>query len=124
MLNKKRKIMSKIKIWHNPRCTKSREALSQLEENGCEIEVIKYLDSKLTVEEMKSLLKMLEMSARELMRTTEAVYKELGLKDVTDEEALISAMVENPKLIQRPILIKGSKAIIGRPASVIAEFIN
>ncbi|MBT5935878.1 arsenate reductase (glutaredoxin) [Sulfurimonas sp.] len=116
--------MNKIKIWHNPRCTKSREAVSLLEENGCEPEIVKYLDNKLTNEEMKSLLKMLDMSARELMRTAEAVYKELGLKDVPDEEALINAMVENPKLIQRPILIKGSKAIIGRPASVIAEFIK
>lgn len=116
--------MSKITIWHNPRCTKSREAVSMLEENSCEAEVVKYLDNELTVSEMKSLLKMLDMNARELMRTGEAVYKELGLKDVSDEEALIGAMVENPKLIQRPILIKGSKAIIGRPSSVIADFIN
>lgn len=116
--------MNKIKIWHNPRCTKSREAVSLLEENGCESEIVKYLDNKLTITEMKSLLKMLDMSARELMRTGEAVYKELGLKDISDEEVLINAMVENPKLIQRPILIKGSKAIIGRPASVIADFIN
>lgn len=67
---------------------------------------------------------MLEMGARELMRTGEDIYKELGLKDVLDEEVLIKAMVQNPKLIQRPILIKGSKAIIGRPASVIVDFIN
>ncbi len=116
--------MSKIKIWHNPRCTKSREALSILEENSCEVEVVKYLDNELTVTEISSLLKMLNMDARELMRTTEAVYKELGLKNVSDEAALIKAMVENPKLIQRPILIKDSKAIIGRPASVVADFIN
>ena len=116
--------MSKIKIWHNPRCTKSREAVSILEENSCETEIIKYLDNELTVTEISSLLKMLNMDARGLMRTTEAVYKELGLKDISDEETLIKAMVDNPKLIQRPVLIKDSKAIIGRPASVIADFIN
>ena len=116
--------MSKIKIWHNPRCSKSREAVNLLEENGCDSEVIKYLDNTLTMEEMKSLLKMLNMGARELMRTTEAVYKELGLKDISDEDRLIQAMIENPKLIQRPIIIKDSKAIIGRPSSLIPEFIN
>lgn len=116
--------MSKIKIWHNPRCTKSREALKTVEESSCEVEVVKYLDNELTISEIKSLLEMLEMGARELMRTGEDIYKELGLKDVLDEEVLIKAMVQNPKLIQRPILIKGSKAIIGRPASVIVDFIN
>ncbi|RUM66007.1 MAG: arsenate reductase (glutaredoxin), partial [Sulfurospirillum sp.] len=78
--------MSKIQIWHNPRCSKSRAALKVLEENGIEPEVVKYLDVPHTKEEIKNLLKMLGLkSARELMRTKEAIYKELGLKDVTDE---------------------------------------
>ncbi len=67
---------------------------------------------------------MLGISARELMRVTEAIYKELNLKEETDENKLIEAMANNPKLIQRPILFKNTKAIIGRPASVIAEFLN
>ncbi|PHQ56183.1 MAG: arsenate reductase (glutaredoxin) [Sulfurimonas sp.] len=115
----------KITIWHNPRCTKSREAVTVVEADKCESEVVKYLDETLTMETMKKTLKMLGFeSAREWMRTTEAVYEELDLKNVTDEEALIKAMIQNPKLIQRPVLIKGDKAIIGRPASAITDFLN
>lgn len=116
--------MKNIKIWHNPRCSKSREAMSILEENNCESEVIKYLDVKPSVEEIKTVLKMLNLSARELMRTKEDIYKELHLKDEADEEKLIEAMATHQKLIERPIIIKGDKAIIGRPTSKIAEFLN
>jgi len=116
--------MKEITIWHNPRCSKSREAMSILEENACSSEVVKYLDTKPTVLEIKSVLGMLGMSARELMRTKEEIYKELNLKDETDEEKLIQAMSEHQKLIERPILIKGNSAIIGRPTSKIAAFIN
>jgi len=115
----------KITIWHNPRCSKSREAVSIVEESACETEVVKYLDEKITQETITKMLKMLGFqSAREWMRTTEAVYKELDLKNVTDEDALIEAMIQNPKLIQRPVLVKGKKAIIGRPAETILEFIK
>ena len=113
-----------VKVWHNPRCGKSREAVKTLEELHIDAEVIKYLDTSLDVNKIKSILKMLGISARELMRTTEAIYKELNLKNEEDEEKLIEAMVQNPKLIQRPIVIKGSKAIIARPASLIADFLN
>ena len=113
-----------IKVWHNPRCSKSREALKVLEELHIDAEVIKYLESSLDVNEIKSILEMLGLSARELMRTTEAVYKELDLKNEENEEKLMEAMVQNPKLIQRPIVFKGSKAIIARPASLIADFLN
>ncbi|MDF1883074.1 arsenate reductase (glutaredoxin) [Sulfurimonas sp. SAG-AH-194-C21] len=115
----------KITIWHNPRCSKSREAVSVVEADDCESEVVKYLDETLTMDTMKKMLSMLGFtSAREWMRTTEAVYKELDLKNVTDEDALIEAMIQNPKLIQRPVLIKGNKAIIGRPESAITDFLN
>jgi arsenate reductase len=117
--------MSKIQIWHNPRCSKSREALKVLEENGVDAEVIKYLDIPHTREEITKLLDMLGLnSARALMRTKEAVYKELGLKDVTDEEKLIDAMVSHPRLIERPIVIKEGKAVIGRPVEKVIELVK
>ncbi len=107
--------MAKVTIFHNPRCSKSRQALKLLEEKGAEVEVVKYLETPPSKEELKALLKMLGITARELMRTKEAIYKELGLKEVDDEERLIEAMVAHPKLIERPIVIKDGKAIIGRP---------
>jgi arsenate reductase len=116
--------MSKITLWHNPRCSKSRNAAALLEEKGVEAEVVKYLDTPPTKEEIKELLKMLGISARELMRTKESIYKELGLKDVEDEEKLIEAMAENPKLIERPIVIKDGKATIGRPIENIIELLD
>ena len=116
--------MSTTIIWHNPRCSKSREAISILEENKCENEVVKYLENPPNKEELKELLRMLGIQAKELMRTKEEIYKELNLKSVTDEDELINAMVQYPKLIERPVLIKDEKAIIGRPTSKILEFIG
>ncbi len=116
--------MSKLTIMHNPRCSKSREALKILEENGINAEVVKYLETPLTKEEIKELLKMLGLNARDLMRTKEEIYKELNLKNVEDEEKLIEAMAEHPRLIERPIVIKDAKAVIGRPPSKIVDFLN
>ena len=115
--------MGKITIYHNPRCSKSREALGLLEEQGADVEVVKYLDTPPSKEELKSLLKMLGISARELMRTKEVIYKELGLKEVEDEEKLIEAMVEHPRLIERPIVIKDGIAVIGRPPQKVIELL-
>jgi len=116
--------METIKIWHNPRCSKSRDSFKLLEEKGIDVEVVKYLEDVPTKEELTELLKMLSMTARELMRTKEAVYKELNLKDESSEEALIEAMVANPKLIERPIVIRGNKAVIGRPIEKVIELIG
>jgi len=116
--------MANVTIWHNPRCSKSRNAVALLDEQGVEAEVVKYLDTPPTKEEIVDVLKMLGLSARELIRTKEDIYKELGLKDVSDENALISAMVENPKLIERPIVIKDGKAAIGRPIENIVEILK
>ena len=116
--------MANVTIWHNPRCGKSRDGVKLLEEKGIDAEVVKYLDTPPTKEELAALLKMLGITARELMRTKEAIYKELNLKEVTDEDQLIEAMVNNPKLIERPIVIKEGKAAIGRPIENIVDLIQ
>jgi arsenate reductase len=111
-------------IWHNPKCSKSREALKLLEEKGTSAEVFKYLDTPPSHEEIVDLLQKLGISARELMRTKEDLYKELGLAKVTDEVKLIEALAEHPKLIERPILIDGNRAVIGRPVEKVIEFLG
>lgn len=116
--------MDKITIWHNPRCSKSRDSFKLLEEQGLEAEVVKYLDNVPTKEELKKMLEMLGMSsAQELMRKKEAIYKELNLKEETSEEVLLEAMIKNPKLIERPIVIKGNRAVIGRPIEKVIELL-
>lgn len=117
--------MEKVTIWHNPRCSKSRNSLALLEERGLEAKVVKYLDEVPTKEELKNILSMLGMSsARELMRTKETIYKELNLADEPSEEVLLDAMVANPKLIERPIVIKGNQAAIGRPIEKVIELLD
>lgn len=116
--------MQEITIWHNPKCSKSREAMEILQDNKCEAKVVKYLEEKPDAKKIKAILKMLGITPRELMRTKEDIYKELNLKDETNDEALIEAMAKHPKLIERPIIIKGNRAIIGRPVERIAEFLN
>ena len=116
--------MSKITIWHNPRCGKSRQGLALLEENNIDAEIVRYLDTPPSANEIKALLEKLGISARDLMRTKEAIYKELGLKSVDDEEKLIEAMADHPKLIERPVVIKGNKAVIGRPPEKVLDLLN
>lgn len=116
--------MSEVQIWHNPRCSKSREAMKLLEENGVEAEVVKYLDEELDEAMIKELLLKLDIDAIDLMRTKEDKFKELMLDKVGDEGVLIRAMTRFPKLIERPIVIKGNKAVIGRPPEKIVEFLN
>lgn len=116
--------MQDITIWHNPRCSKSRNAMSLLEEKNIDAKVIKYLDETPSVEEIKNILSLLGMSAQELMRKGEDIYKELKLKDVQDEEALVLAMHENPKLIERPVIVRGNKAVIARPIENLEELLK
>jgi len=105
-----------VTLYHNPRCSKSREALNLLREQGLEPEIILYLETPPTAKTLKALLASLGLGARDLLRKGEDVYKELNLADETLSDAvLIKAMVENPKLIERPIAINGNKAVIGRP---------
>ena len=114
--------MTDITIYHNPRCSKSRETLALLEAEQHNIEIIKYLDTPPLVETIQCLIKQLGFnSARQLMRTKEDLYKVLNLADEQDENALVNAMQANPKLIERPIVVANGKAAIGRPPeSVLA----
>jgi len=112
-----------IVVWHNPRCSKSRNGIKYLDEKGVEYEVRRYLDNPPTVDEIRDILKKLGMSARELMRTKESIYKELGLKDIDDEDKLIEAMSKYPKLIERPIVINGDKAVVARPETEIDKIL-
>lgn len=111
-----------VTLYHNPRCSKSREALSLLREQGQEPEVILYLETPPNAKTLKAILGKLGISARELLRKGEDAYKELNLADETlSEAALIKAMAENPKLIERPIAINGDKAVIGRPPENVLQ---
>ncbi len=114
--------MDEVTIYHNPRCSKSRQALALLEERGITPQVVRYLDSPPSKDEIAALLAKLSVSPREMMRTTEAVYKELGLKDA-DEAALMDAMAAHPILIERPIVVKGNKAVIARPPEALLNLI-
>lgn len=113
-----------MQIWHNPKCSKSREALKLLEERGESFETVKYLDTPPSRTDIVELLAKLGISARDLMRTKEDIYKELGLKAISDEEKLIDALVEYPKLIERPIIIRGNRAVIGRPIEKVVEILD
>jgi arsenate reductase len=105
-----------IRILHNPRCSKSRATLALLHERGLEPEITLYLESPPDAAELKSILNKLGLTARELMRKGEAEYRELGLADESlAEDQLIAAMVASPRLIERPIVLAGGRAAIGRP---------
>lgn len=106
--------MSDYRIYHNPRCRKSRETLLLLQEHGEDPEVILYLENAPDMESIRELLSMLGMQASELVRKGESTYKELDLKGASQEE-LIDAMAKHPILIERPIVIKGDRAVLGRP---------
>ena len=121
---KDQQALNMTEIYHNPRCSKSRQTLAVLETEGISPTVIEYLKTPPSVETLNDLLAMLGMTPRELLRKGEAVYKELNLKDTTlSDEVLLTAMIENPKLIERPIVVHNGKAAIGRPPeSVLSLF--
>jgi arsenate reductase len=108
-----------VTIYHNPRCSKSRQTLALLEERGIAPRVVDYLKTPPSAAELKTILKKLGLRPRDLMRKGEPLYAELGFKDRDlDDDALIALMVANPILIERPIVVSGSKAAIGRPPGV------
>lgn len=113
-----------IKIYHNNRCSKSRCSLDLLEKSGQEFEIVKYLEDVPSVKELKEIIKLLNIKPIELVRKNETIWKEdYKGKDLSDND-IIKAMHENPKLIERPIVIKGKKAEIGRPIERIIKLIS
>ena len=104
-----------MKIYHNPRCRKSRETLELIHNKGIEPEVILYLETPPTKKELKDIIDMLGIEPTELLRKSESIYKEEFKDEKLSDAKWIDAMVKHPKLIERPIVIKGEKAIIGRP---------
>ncbi|GAA4969771.1 arsenate reductase (glutaredoxin) [Algibacter aquimarinus] len=111
------------KIYHNPRCSKSRQGLEILTKSGKPFEVVKYLDNNLSVEALKEIVELLNINPIDLVRKNEAIWKsDFKGKTLTDTET-IEAMVNHPKLIERPIVISGNKAVIGRPPERILEII-
>ncbi|TXL17207.1 arsenate reductase (glutaredoxin) [Methylococcaceae bacterium HT3] len=113
-----------VKIYHNPRCSKSRQTLQLLEDNGVQAEVIQYLKTPPTAAELDKILTLLDIQPRELMRTKEAEYKATGMDNPDlDRNALIAGMVNTPKLIERPIVLANGKAVIGRPPESVLEIL-
>ena len=116
--------MSAYKIFHNSRCSKSRQALKILQDHYCDIEIIKYLEVDLDVSLIKDVLKKLSLKPRDILRTSEQDYKDNNLKedDFSDDD-LIDYIIKHPKLIERPIVIKGHRAVLGRPPENVLELI-
>lgn len=113
-----------IQIYHNNRCSKSRCALTALEESGQEFEVINYLQARPTIDELREIIEKLGLKPHELIRKAESIYiAEYKGKELSDEE-WIAAMVAHPILIERPILVSGDKAVIARPTERINEILN
>ncbi|WP_285961021.1 arsenate reductase (glutaredoxin) [Pseudomonas tohonis] len=116
--------MTEMTLYHNPRCSKSRGALELLEARGLSPHIVRYLETPPSVSEIETLLRRLGIGARQLLRTGEDDYKALGLDDTQlDDGALIAAMHAHPKLIERPILVVGGKAVIGRPPEKVLEIL-
>ena len=116
--------MSDFIIYNNPRCSKSRQTLEILDQHDLETEIVLYLDNPPSAEEIVSILNKLELNPRDILRKGEDVYKELNLKnDKLTNKDLINFMVENPKLIERPIVIRGDKAVIGRPPENVLSLV-
>jgi arsenate reductase (glutaredoxin) len=108
-----------ITIWHNPRCSKSRQTLALIEAAGAEVAVRRYLDSPPTLAELESAATALGLRPIDMIRKGEAKFKELGLSKDSEDAFLLQAMADNPILIERPIVFKGAKAVIGRPPEAV-----
>ncbi len=113
-----------IKIYHNPRCRKSREGLAIVESSGKDFEIINYLEELPTKTELRKVLGYLSLSPAQLVRKNEAIWKEKYKGRILSDEQIIDAMIKYPKLIERPIVVKGNRAVIGRPAETIIELLE
>ena len=117
--------MTDITIYHNPRCSKSRQTLQILQEHDIDPEVVLYLETPPSSDQLKQLLKQLGKSPRELLRKSEQAYKDQGLSDASlSDDELIQAMVNEPRLIERPIVVKGQQAVLGRPPENVLDLIQ
>ncbi len=113
-----------ITLWHNPRCSKSRQALALLEDAGADVTIRRYLEDAPSADEIGQVRKLMgNPPVIQMMRTGEAVFKELGLSKTSDEADLIAAMAAHPILIERPVAIKGNRAVIGRPPENIRDLL-
>jgi len=113
-----------VKIYHNPRCSKSRQTLALLEDRGLELEIIDYLKTPPSADELKSIVKKLGLSARDITRKGEDAYKDNDLGDKTkSDDDIIAAMVTSPKLMERPIVVTDEKAAIGRPPESVLDIL-
>lgn len=108
--------MSEFTVYHNPRCSKSRQTLQLLQEHGVEPDIVLYLEQPLNKKQLRDLLRKLGIEARALLRRGEDEYRQNGLDDATlGEDALLDAMVAHPKLMERPVVVRGERAVLGRP---------
>lgn len=117
--------MDRSRLFHNPRCSKSRGALELLRERGIEPAIVPYLEQPPSPAELRALLQLLGIGARGLLRTSETEYGDLGLNDPSlSDEALIAAMSAHPRLIERPIFVHNGRAVIGRPPERVLELLD
>ena len=113
-----------VTIYHNPRCSKSRQTLALLEERGIALEIVEYLKTPPSAEELKRILEKLGLGPRDILRDGEAPYAVLGVGGAKlDDEALIALMAKNPILIERPIVVNGNKAVLGRPPETVLKIL-
>lgn len=115
--------MTTVTIWHNPRCSKSRAALAILEEHGVTPTEFRYLETPPSKSDIITVLAALAMEAKDIVRKGEAVYKALNLSAESTNEEILNALVENPILIERPIIISGDRAVIGRPPENVTSLL-
>ncbi len=112
-----------VLIYHNPRCSKSRQALEILRGRGVEPQIIEYLKSPPDAQTLRDLLKKLNLRARDIVRDGEEEFAKLGLSDDAGDEAWIAAIVKHPVLLQRPIVVRGGRAVVGRPPEKVKELL-
>jgi len=115
--------MTSVTIWHNPRCSKSRAAMAILEENGVTPVEVRYLETSPSKSDIVTVLAALDMDVKDIVRKGEAVYKSLNLSAESTNEEILNALVENPILIERPIIISGDRAVIGRPPENVTSLL-
>ncbi len=116
--------MPEVTLYHNPRCSKSRQALELLQRNGVEAQIVEYLKTPPDAQQLERILTLLGLQPRELMRHNEAEYRDNNLDDpALSREQLVQAMVDHPRLIQRPIVLRGDRAALGRPPEQVLEIL-